>query len=125
MKDDTRYLRDFGQNLAIMHYGTKSRQEFYSRVCSTGWKNKYFRCPGCTPEKIFDAQGSYANNYQDNRMIPFARQLKNVMKDRQTSDSNCNEAPTVHSDEYYQDCWGPVKHKMEQMRKRRQNQFMD
>ena len=40
-------------------------------------KNKYFPCPGCSPERILDfAQGSYANNYQDSRMILFAKRLK-------------------------------------------------
>jgi hypothetical protein len=40
-------------------------------------KNKYFPCPGCLPERILDfAQGSYANNYQDSRMILFAKRLK-------------------------------------------------
>lgn len=122
MKGDTRYLRDFGHSIAIMHYGTKSREEFYSRVCSVSWKNKYFRCPGCTPETVFDAQEIYANNYEDNRMIPFARQLKTVLKDRQSGDGICKEKLISHSDKYYQDCWSPARKKMEQKQKRKQTQ---
>jgi hypothetical protein len=32
-KNDKRYLRGIGESMALMHYGTKSRHEFYDRVC--------------------------------------------------------------------------------------------
>jgi hypothetical protein len=109
--NDKRYLRGIGESIALMHYGTKSRHEFYDRVCSSVWNYKYFQCLKCSPEQHFDFEGTYANNYRDTRMVPLAQELKDFMKNshHQSADgtSSCNTNPTRHSSqqEYYETCF--------------------
>jgi hypothetical protein len=104
-KKDKRYIRNTGETVAIMHYGTKSRYEFYDRVCSSVWREKYFRCPTCTPEQHFDLAETYSNNYIDKRMAPFARQLKEYIKNSKQIGSNCKTRPVKRSENYYKECW--------------------
>jgi hypothetical protein len=110
-ENDKRYLRfaAVGNTLTLLHYAIKSREEFYQRVCGSVWREKYFRCPGCTPESYFDITETYANNYEDNRMAPFVAELKSRLQES-TVGASCKTQPIRHSREYYEACFEQGKH---------------
>jgi hypothetical protein len=94
---------DVGTSIVIMHYMTKSREEFYKRACASKWLDKYGECEGCSPETYFNLTLEYANNYQDDRMAPFSEKLKPILE-ASTVGENCNTQPVKHSLEYYREC---------------------
>lgn len=103
---DTRYLEDpemIGANIALMHYVTKSREEFYERTCGSVWLSKYKACSGCSPESNFNLAEAYANNFEDRRMADFAAQLKPVLE-KPGIGATCDQRPMKHSLEYYTEC---------------------
>lgn len=97
-------LRNLRNEMVIMHYMTKSRQEFYQRTCSSVWMNKYFRCPSCTAESYFNLTEEFANNFVDERMVPLAEKLRNVMANNRIGET-CDTSFTQHSWDYYQECF--------------------
>ena len=105
-KEDSRYvgMDKVGTRMVIAHYMTKSRQEFYERICESGFKDKYFVCPDCSPETFFNYSESYSNNDKDDRMNDFTKLLKERLKASFTG-SHCETTPKHHSWEYYQNCW--------------------
>lgn len=102
---DDRYLvkDDVGQAIVVMHYMTKSRIEFYERVCSSVWLAKYGTCPKCSPETHFDRVQTFANNYNDTRMLPFVMRLRRRLE-LSSVGSSCNTEPTKHSLDHYREC---------------------
>jgi Glycosyl transferase family 2 len=107
--------------VAIMHYATKSREEFFDRTCKSVWLSKYTQCDTCSPEAAFNVTQSNANNYKDERMLPFAARIRNVMSEIQQQQKqqqqdemtfpvlvdHCNiQPPQSHRGwDYYRDCW--------------------
>lgn len=110
-EQDERYLgmHVVGKKIAIMHYLTKSRQEFYERVCSSVWLKKYRICPTCTPESYFNITESFANNYPDDRMLPFAAKLKSIVDVSKIGDS-CNTEYPRHSFNFFRECLASGNH---------------
>lgn len=96
-----------GDTLFILHYMTKSRQELYQRTCDSVWSRKYFQCDECSPEFYFNLTELYANNYEDTRMSTFwSVKLKARLKSSAKAiGANCNSVPTIHSWEYYKECF--------------------
>lgn len=78
---DSRYLHmdDVGSDLVLAHYMTKSREEFLLRIYDSAFKEKYYKCPQCSPEFYFNLTETYANNKEDDRMTSFSAQT-NVFK---------------------------------------------
>ena len=109
VKQDSRYMNqeEVGSSkVAIAHYLTKSREEFYQRICSSQFKNKYFKCPGCTPETFFNYSETYRNNFYDGRMMEWAHGLSTTgLASLSTTTSHCQTKPETHSWEYYRNCW--------------------
>ena len=105
-KIDARYVGvdEVGTKLVINHYVTKSRQEFYERVCSSQFTERYFDYPYRTPERFFDYSESYSNNDGDDRMQDFAQLLKKRLEESSTA-LYCDMEPNHHSWEYYEQCW--------------------
>ena len=107
--DDPRCLdhRKVGPFIAIMHYMTKSRKEFYARVCSSDYKKKYCKCDTCTAATFFDDDltETYGNNMRDDRMVPFSAQLKTRMAKSDVG-GDCDAQPFEYSMEYYKECLG-------------------
>jgi len=102
---DKRYLPKelVGRSIEIMHYMTKSREEFYERVCASVWGGKYSRCPNCSPETYFNLTRTYADNFEDKRMAPFSAQLRRILE-LSTVGTSCNTQPMHHPLDYYQEC---------------------
>jgi Glycosyl transferase family 2 len=108
---DPRYLDalDILDTVAIMHYMTRSRQEFYQRVCGSQFARKYFKCSGCTPETYFNLTETYANLLQDTRMHFMAQKLQVTLSAKRdespsTSVSTCDEL-LPHSSLPGGKCW--------------------
>jgi len=97
-------LRNVNNQIMIMHYMTKSREEFYQRTCSSVWQSKYFQCPTCTVESYFNLTEEYANNFEDKRMIPLAEKLRKVLE-ASSIGAACNTSFSRQSREYYQECF--------------------
>eukprot|EP00579_Thalassiosira_antarctica_P008689 CAMPEP_0201895950 /NCGR_PEP_ID=MMETSP0902-20130614/43589_1 /ASSEMBLY_ACC=CAM_ASM_000551 /TAXON_ID=420261 /ORGANISM="Thalassiosira antarctica, Strain CCMP982" /LENGTH=456 /DNA_ID=CAMNT_0048428403 /DNA_START=402 /DNA_END=1775 /DNA_ORIENTATION=- len=97
-----------GKVAVIMHYMTKSRHEFYKRVCDSVWSDKYFQCPECTPETYFNLTETYANNFEDTRMAPFSSQLKQNLKYSDIG-ASCNTQPELHSLDHHRQCFYRIK----------------
>ncbi len=102
---DCRYLNEMqvGTNIVIMHYMTKSRQEFYERVCSSEWLDKYSACPSCSPETYFNLTMTYADNFEDQRMAPFSAELKPILQ-ASTIGKACNTSHPRRSLDYFKVC---------------------
>ena len=105
--DDPRCLdlHKVGPSIAIMHYRTKSREEFYARMCSSVYKKKYSTCKTCTAETYFDLTETFGNNMRDDRMAPFSAQLKAHMAKADIG-ADCDAQPIKQSMEYYEKCLG-------------------
>jgi hypothetical protein len=102
-RNDERYLDQdtVGNAIVISHYGIKSREEFYQRICASVWREKYYKCPSCTPKTYFDDTETFANNYQDDRMAPFSSDLKARLKETKIG-NECNTQPVKHSIDFYE-----------------------
>lgn len=105
-----RTLWDLQDRMFIMHYMTKSREEFYHRSCSSVWRGKYFQCPDCTAESYFNLTEEYANNYEDTRMLPLAKQLRQIMESSSSIGATCDTSFKPNSAEYYQACFQDGMH---------------
>jgi hypothetical protein len=101
-RKDKRYLDQdtVGEEIVISHYGIKSREEFYQRVCASVWRDKYYKCPNCTPKAYFDDTETFANNYQDDRMALFSSDLKARLEETKIGDE-CNTKPMKYSIDFY------------------------
>ena len=71
---------------SLAHYKVKSREEFYERVCHSGYFGKYYHpgsirkegYPGCcSPKAFFDSLNHYATLFDD-RMSEFSFRLTNT-----------------------------------------------
>jgi Glycosyl transferase family 2 len=108
---DPRYLDalDVLDTMAIMHYMTRSRQEFFQRTCGSQFAQKYFACRGCTPGTYFNLTETYANLLQDTRMHFMTQKLHEAMlapNGKSIATSACNEMPPpVKSWDQYRKCW--------------------
>mmetsp|Transcript_4659 Transcript_4659/g.5184 ORF Transcript_4659/g.5184 Transcript_4659/m.5184 type:complete len:1091 (+) Transcript_4659:138-3410(+) len=92
------------QYLALAHYKTKSREEFFSRNCASRFIDKYYveankekEYPGCcSPETFLNHLDQKASLF-DGRMGPFAEELRHRFTDTSTHcdvepvKSNCPE----------------------------------
>mmetsp|Transcript_36842 Transcript_36842/g.66244 ORF Transcript_36842/g.66244 Transcript_36842/m.66244 type:complete len:423 (-) Transcript_36842:41-1309(-) len=78
-----------GKYLKLAHYKTKSREEFYARLCNSRYVFKYFdpysninkntKYPGCcSPSHFFDYVGDKFI-YEDKLMLSFAEELELIM----------------------------------------------
>jgi hypothetical protein len=112
--NDPRYLDalDILDTVAIVHYMTRSRQEFFQRTCGSQFAQKYFACRGCTPETYFNLTETYANLLQDTRMHFMAQKLQQVTSLTTTNGksslpaSECNEMPPPTKPwDQYRKCW--------------------
>jgi hypothetical protein len=115
---DERYVGDaeIVDSIAIMHYMTRSREEFFQRTCSSCWVEKYQRCKECSPETYFNLSETYTNNFEDNRMAPFAKRLEAILLETSSSSmidvSQCETAPPKTKPwNFYRNCWQLAKKK--------------
>jgi Glycosyl transferase family 2 len=117
-RNDARYL---GPNqvypfIALVHYRSKSRAEFYERTCDSRFSGKYFECPDCTPESYFNLIESFANLLEDHRMHDFAIQLAVVMNgsNNVASTQHCHvEPPSTHKSwDDYRSCFQKQRNAM-------------
>jgi Glycosyl transferase family 2 len=111
---DARYVgdADIVHDIAIVHYMTRSREEFFRRTCSSRWIEKYQRCPTCSPETYFNLSETYTNNFVDERMAPFATRLESILLSSNDSSSSlvdisqCQTAPPKTMPwTFYRNCW--------------------
>jgi hypothetical protein len=120
---DVRYVgdADIVHDMAIMHYMTRSREEFYQRTCASRWIEKYQRCIDCSPETYFNLSETYTNNFVDERMAPFAQRLAAILSSSDSSSSSssssvdlshCHMAPPKTKPwQFYRNCWNRKKGK--------------
>jgi Glycosyl transferase family 2 len=124
-RSDARYL---GPNqvypfMAIVHYRSKSRAEFYERACDSRFAGKFFECPDCTPESFFNLAETFSNLLEDRRMHDFAMQLSVVMYSNTSRDDavvvstqHCHVEPpsatTPKSWDDYRSCFQKQKRAM-------------
>lgn len=98
--------KDTLDSLVIAHYQTKSREEFYQRMCSSQFAGKYSKCEGCTPATAFDDYQSYANNYKDTRMLQYLDPLEKRLNASDALFSQCDGQPKPRRPlDSYADCW--------------------
>lgn len=104
-RTDKRYLaaEKVGKTISIFHYGIKSRQELYERVCASTWRDKYYKCNDCNPESYFNNTEAFANNYRDDRMASFSAKLKSILAKSDTG-ANCDARFPSHPIDYYKEC---------------------
>jgi hypothetical protein len=112
---DPRYLDalDALNTVAIMHYMTRSRQEFFQKNCGSQFANKYFLCSGCTVETHFNLTETYTNLLHDTRMHAMAQKVKEEMlaatnngMSSSVASATCNEMhPPTKSWDEYRKCW--------------------
>mmetsp|Transcript_28061 Transcript_28061/g.59242 ORF Transcript_28061/g.59242 Transcript_28061/m.59242 type:complete len:486 (-) Transcript_28061:52-1509(-) len=101
-ENDPRYADPItvGDDIVIMHYWVKSRQEFYERVHNSIWNDKYFECPECTPETFFNLTGTYANSFKDSRMARNSPKLKQRLAELSIG-VYCKAQANLQSIDYY------------------------
>lgn len=111
---DTRYLDEHtvGPHIAIAHYMTKSREEFYQKMCTSDYAKKYMTCNGCNAQTYFDLTETYANNREDTRMMGFSKQLVAFLTNSSYNliGTHCKtKSPTKHEWKYYEEsCLGLI-----------------
>lgn len=100
--------KDVGEVAVLMHYMVKSRQEFYRRICDSGFSGKYYKCPTCSPETYFNDTAAYANDSADERMAPLVARTKERMT-RTSVGASCSATPTLQSLDHYRRCFERIK----------------
>jgi Glycosyl transferase family 2 len=112
-------------SIAIMHYMTRSKEEFFQRTCASDFLKKYHQCSDCTPETYLELAESYSNYLQDERMLPFVKPLQerilllqknngstSTTSSSTSSNNQCHVEPH-HTEqqpwEYYRECWASKK----------------
>eukprot|EP00581_Thalassiosira_minuscula_P032618 CAMPEP_0183767970 /NCGR_PEP_ID=MMETSP0739-20130205/12495_1 /TAXON_ID=385413 /ORGANISM="Thalassiosira miniscula, Strain CCMP1093" /LENGTH=365 /DNA_ID=CAMNT_0026006919 /DNA_START=336 /DNA_END=1433 /DNA_ORIENTATION=- len=108
-ENDPRYVNPItvGEEIVLMHYWVKSRQEFYERACSSVWSDKYFECPECTPESFFGLTNTYANSFHDLRMARVSPQLTKRLEDSSIG-ASCETQAKLQSMDYYRQCFDRI-----------------